>query len=218
MQNRVKARHLIQDQVPGFVRDNYPEFQGFLRSYYESLEEPGGPSDILNNIDQYVRLENLSELVYYTDTTDGVGLFSDVISVTNTQGFPETHGLIQIDSEVITYQSKTPTTFVGCERGFSGITSYKGQTDDSLTFSDTEVSEHVSGSVVYNLNSLFLFEFYKKFKGQYAPGFEDLSFFEEVNENVIVSRLKDFYSAKGASSSFDILFKILFGRQGRVIF
>ena len=51
MQNRVKARHLIQDQVPSFVRDNYPEFQGFLRSYYESLEEPGGPSDILNNID-----------------------------------------------------------------------------------------------------------------------------------------------------------------------
>lgn len=211
MQNRVKARHLIQDQVPSFVRDNYPEFQGFLRSYYESLEEPGGPSDILNNIDQYVRLENLSELVYYTNTTEGVGIFNDEISVDNTQGFPETHGLIQIDDEIISYQSKTPTTFVGCERGFSGITSYKGQVEDSLTFSDTEVEEHVTSSVVYNLHALFLFEFYRKFKSQYAPGFEDVSFFEAINEKIIVSRLKDFYSAKGASSSFDILFKVIFG-------
>ena len=87
MQNRVKARHLIQDQVPSFVRDNYPEFQGFLRSYYESLEEPGGPSDILNNIDQYVRLENLSELVYSTNTTSSSDLFADTIEVENTQGF-----------------------------------------------------------------------------------------------------------------------------------
>ena len=211
MQNRVKARHLIQDQVPSFVRDNYPEFQGFLRSYYESLEEPGGPSDILNNIDQYVRLENLSELVYYTNTTEGIGIFTDEISVDNTQGFPETHGLIQIDDEIISYQSKTPTTFVGCERGFSGITSYKGQVEDSLTFSDTEVEEHVTSSVVYNLHALFLFEFYRKFKAQYAPGFEDVSFFEAINEKIIVSRLKDFYSAKGASSSFDILFKVVNG-------
>ena len=211
MQNRVKARHLIQDQVPSFVRDNYPEFQGFLRSYYESLEEPGGPSDILNNIDQYVRLENLSELVYFTNTTEGVGIFNDEILVDSTQGFPETQGLIQIDNEVISYQSKTPTTFVGCERGFSGITSYKGQVEDSLTFSDTEVEEHATSSVVYNLHALFLFEFYRKFKGQYAPGFEDVSFFEAINEKIIVSRLKDFYSAKGASSSFDILFKVIFG-------
>ena len=209
--NRVKARHLVQDHVPNFVRDNYPEFQEFLRTYYKSVESPGGPTDILNNIDQYVRLENLSELVYFTDTTSGIGLFNDTITVSDTTGFPEKHGLIQIDSEVISYESKTATTFVGCERGFSGITSYKGETDDSLTFSQTEVSEHVSGSVTYNLHALFLFEFYRKYKAQYTPGFEDVTFFESINEKIIVSRLKDFYAAKGASSSFDILFKIIFG-------
>ena len=209
--NRVKARHLVQDHVPNFVRDNYPEFQDFLRTYYKSVESPGGATDILNNIDQYVRLENLSELVYFTDTTSGIGLFNDTINVSDTTGFPEKHGLIQIDSEVISYESKTATTFVGCERGFSGITSYKGESDDSLTFSDTEVSEHVSGSVTYNLHALFLFEFYRKYKAQYTPGFEDISFFDAINEKIIVSRLKDFYAAKGASSSFDILFKIIFG-------
>ena len=85
------------------------------------------------------------------------------INVSDTTGFPEKHGLIQIENEVISYESKTATTFIGCERGFSGITSYKGQVEDSLTFSDTEVEEHVTSSVVYNLHALFLFEFYRKF-------------------------------------------------------
>ena len=58
MHNRVKVRHLVQDHLPNFVKENFPEFQGFLRSYYGSLESPAGPTDILNNIDQYVRLEN----------------------------------------------------------------------------------------------------------------------------------------------------------------
>ena len=51
MHNRVKVRHLVQDHLPNFVKDNFPEFQGFLRSYYGSLESPAGPTDILNNID-----------------------------------------------------------------------------------------------------------------------------------------------------------------------
>ena len=211
MHNRVKVRHLVQDHLPNFVKDNFPEFQGFLRSYYGSLESPGGPTDILNNIDQYVRLENLSELVYTTNTTSSSDLFSDTIEVENTVGFPDNNGLIQIDSEIISYESKTDVAFVNCSRGFSGITSYKGQEDDSLIFSQTGVSTHASDAVVYNLHALFLFEFYKKFKRQYTPGFEEVKFFDEVNEKNIVSRLKDFYSSKGSTSSFDILFKVIFG-------
>jgi len=211
MHNRVKVRHLVQDHLPNFVKDNFPEFQGFLRSYYGSLETPGGPADILNNIDQYVRLENLSELVYTTNTTSSSDLFSETIEVENTQGFPDNNGLIQIDSEIISYESKTPVSFVNCSRGFSGITSYKGQEDDSLIFSQTGVSTHASSTVVYNLHALFLFEFYKKFKRQYTPGFEEVKFFDGVNEKNVVSRLKDFYSSKGSTSSFDILFKVIFG-------
>ena len=211
MHNRVKVRHLVQDHLPNFVKENFPEFQGFLRSYYGSLESPGGPTDILNNIDQYVKLENLSELVYSTTTTSDSDLFSDTIEVENTQGFPDNNGLIQIDSEIITYESKTPVSFVNCSRGFSGITSYKGQEDDSLIFSQTGVSTHASSTVVYNLHALFLFELYRKFKRQYTPGFEEVKFFDAVNEKNIVSRLKDFYSAKGSTSSFDILFKVIFG-------
>ena len=41
-----------------------------------------------------------------------------------TEGFPKRNGLIKIDDEIISYESKTDTTFEGCVRGFSGITSY----------------------------------------------------------------------------------------------
>ena len=79
MHNRVKVRHLVQDHLPDFVKENFPEFQGFLRSYYGSLESPGGPTDILNNIDQYIRLENLSELIYTTNATSSITITSSFV-------------------------------------------------------------------------------------------------------------------------------------------
>ena len=64
MQNRVQIKNLVQDQVPQYVRDQYPEFVEFLVDYYRTLEDPGGPLDIINNIDNYTALEQLAELVY----------------------------------------------------------------------------------------------------------------------------------------------------------
>ncbi len=37
---------------------------------------------------------------------------------------------IKIDEEIITYTSKTDTTFNGCVRGFCGITSYRMKAGD----------------------------------------------------------------------------------------
>lgn len=66
MKKRINIKNLVSDQLPSFVRDSFPEFVDFLKDYYESLEFPGGPVDILNNIDQYTQLDNISELTYYT--------------------------------------------------------------------------------------------------------------------------------------------------------
>ena len=61
MKNRVNIKNLVSDQLPSFVRDGYSEFVEFLKDYYDSLEFPGGPVDILNNIDEYTKLNNITE-------------------------------------------------------------------------------------------------------------------------------------------------------------
>jgi len=211
MQKRVQIRNLVQDQVPEYVRDQYPEFVEFLVDYYRTLEDPGGPLDIVNNIDTYTELNQLAELTYKTDTTASVGYSTDIVNVSDTFGFPDRNGLIKIDNELIHYKSKNLTSFIGCSRGFSGITSYYSGESTPPDFEVSLVGIHTSGTNVYNLNSLFLVELYKKYKKQYAPGFDDLQFFEAINEKVAVANLKDFYAAKGANSSFEVLFKLLYG-------
>ena len=106
MKNRVNIKNLVSDQLPSFVRDGYPEFVEFLKDYYDSLEFPGGPVDILNNIDEYTKLDNITELTYYTELTANVDYGAVDISVSSTDGFPLYNGLLQIDNEIILYESK----------------------------------------------------------------------------------------------------------------
>lgn len=217
MHDRVKIQNLLQDQVPAYINDTYPEFLNFLRSYYIGLESPGNPLDIVNNIDQYTSLNNISELVYFTESTADIGFTTTRIVVEDTFGFPDRNGIIQIDDEIISYETKTPTTFENCYRGFSGITSYFDNIDKDVQFEITSREEHSSGAIVYNLNSLLLAELYKKYKRQYAPGFDEVEFYSEINEKYVVSKLKDFYSSKGTNNSVAILFRLIFGAEVQVV-
>jgi len=214
MKNRVQIQNIVTDQQPSYVKESYSDFIQLLKDYYKSLEFSGGPTNILNNINDYTKLENISEIVYYTELSSDININTKTISVTNTEGFPIKNGLIKIDDEIIFYDSKTKTEFLGCKRGFSGITGYS---KDDFNFSTSFRKKHLSNAVVYNLNSLFLFELYKKFKSQYTPGFEEIDFYDELNEKILVSRIKDFYSSKGTDRSFEILFNIVWGVDSKII-
>ena len=217
-QTRVKTSLIIENQVPSYVRDEFPLFVEFLSQYYRSLEYQSGPSDILQNIDRYVKLENLTNLIDSTSLSADVEFFDTTISVDSTSGFPDSYGLLLINNEIITYESKTSTTFVNCIRGFVGTTSYQDPANyDQLVFSDSEVAEHSSGETVTNLSVLFLKEFFTKVKKQVAPGFEVRELYSELNESFFITRIKDFYSSKGSDKSFKILFSALYGESVSVI-
>jgi len=120
--DRIKFQNIVESQVPDFVRDDYPLLGEFLKQYYVSQEFESGTYDLVQNIDQYIKVEELTHLVTstvlnanlsYTDTTiatDSTGNFTD--------GFPTRDGLIQIDDEIIYYEYKTDRTFENCRRGF----------------------------------------------------------------------------------------------------
>jgi hypothetical protein len=215
--NRIKISSIVESQLPLFVREEYPLVSELLTEYYRSLESKGSSYDILQNIDQYIKVNNLTNLVETTTLTSDFGFVDTTINVVSTEGFPQTYGLIQIDNEIILYKSKTSTSFNDCIRGFSGTTEYSVGNTEELSFSSSQIQEHTSGVEVKNLSSLFLKEFFIKVKKQFLYGFDNRELFPGVDQNLFLKQSKDFYTSKGTDRSFEILFRVLYGKDVEVI-
>lgn len=56
---RVKISSIVQNQLPDFILEEYPLVSEFLKEYYNSLETQGGTLDVLQNIDQYLKVDEL---------------------------------------------------------------------------------------------------------------------------------------------------------------
>ena len=221
---RVKFSNIVQNQLPGYVRSDYPLVAEFLKSYYQGQEYQGGPVDLVNNIDQYVKIDNLTNLTESVGLGATVGIASDAIDIdmqnfpTGTLGFPDSYGLLKINDEIITYTGITTFGFTGCVRGFSGVTSYRSPTNaEELVFETTTAEQHPKGSTIENLSCLFLKEFLTKTKHQITPGLEGRQLTPELNQEVFLKQSKDFYLSKGTDRGFEILFKALYNEEVEVI-
>ena len=216
--DRVKFQEIVSSQVPRYVREDFPLLTNFLEQYYVSQEHQGGPVDIINNIDQYVKVEELCNLVTETTLDEDLDYVERDVTVKSTLGFSDTNGVIKIDDEIIFYESKTDTVFQNCRRGFSGITTYiTTGSPDELTFSQSEVDEHTTGTKVQNLNILFLQQFFTKLKTQFTPGFQDRSFSKGLDARNFIFNSDSFYTSKGTDQSYEILFRALYGEDVDII-
>ena len=176
-QKRVQFSNIVQNQLPEYVKTDYPLISEFLKQYYIGQEYVSGPLDLIQNIDQYTKVDEFTNLNEKVGLSEDITSYDDVIPVNvldypkGTNGFPSSYGLIKIGNEVITYTGTTPTTFTGCIRGFSGVTSYTEESDpETLVFESTNAQSHEKGSFITNLSCLFLKEFLLKTKYQILPG------------------------------------------------
>ena len=215
-QNRVKFSNIVQNQLPDYVQEEFPLVADFLKTYYEGQEYQSGPIDLIENIDQYIKISELTNLTnsVVLDTAltyNAREVTVDLVKSPNgTKGFPETYGLLKIDAEIITYTGKTDSKFTGCIRGFSGVSSYQAQgRTDELVFETTSIDTHEKGSTITNLSNLFLQEFLVKVKKQLTPGLESRELNSDLDQNIFIKQAKDFYLSKGSDKSFEILFKSL---------
>ena len=217
---RVKVQQIIDNQLPEFLLSESPKASEFLKQYYISQEYQGGPVDLADNLDQYLKLDNLTPEVVkgYTTLSTGITTSSNTVVVSTTKGFPSEYGLLKIDDEIITYTGITTNSFTGCIRGFSGITTYRNSTNPSeLTFSSSSAGIHTAGVSVQNLSALFLQEFYKKIRYSLAPGLENVSFTSNLDVSNFIKESRSFYASKGTEESFKILFKVLYGENIQVL-
>jgi hypothetical protein len=219
-ESRVKVQQVIENQLPDFILDESPNTAEFLKQYYISQEYQGGVIDIAENLDQYLKLDNLTPevIVGSTELSTNILSSSGIVTVTSTKGFPQTYGLLKIDDEIITYTGITTNTFTGCVRGFSGVTNYHSNSNqEELVFSESVSAFHSGGSSVQNLSSLFLKEFYKKIKYTFTPGLEEVDFVSNLNVGNFIKEARSFYQAKGTDESFRILFNVLYGVTPQVV-
>jgi len=220
-ESRVKVQEVVENQLPSFLLDESPNASKFLEQYYISQEYQGGPIDIVENLDQYLKPDNLiPEITTGSNIlVENIGTNDTTIIVSpNTKGFPNKYGLLKIDNEIITYTEKTENSFLGCIRGFSGIERYKQDLNrEELVFNTTSASTHSANAFVENLSSLFLKEFFAKIKKTFLPGFEELSFANNVNIGNFIKQARGFYESKGTNESFRILFNVLYGVTPKVI-
>ena len=108
---RVKINTIIENHLPEFVTSDFPNAVEFLKQYYISQEFQGGPTDLINNLDQYLKSDNLvpEVVVGKTSTVIGVASTDTTIEVENTKGYPDEYGLFKINDEIITYTGKDLT-------------------------------------------------------------------------------------------------------------
>jgi YHYH protein len=207
----VKISSIVDNQFPEFMRQESPLLVDFIKQYYISGEYSGAPFDLISNLGNYTKLENLTHLVENTVLSKDISFSDSIIAVESTKGFPDSYGLLLIDSEIITYSSKTETSFNDCSRGFRGISNYE------LEFSVSESDSHTKDAKVENLSIIFLSKFLEKLKKQFIPGFEGREFNPNVNESLFIEKSRDFYSVKGTEKAFEILFGALYGEKVKVI-
>ena len=218
--SKVKIQDILSNQLPEFIRDESPLTVDFLKQYYTSQEYQGGPADISDNLEKYLNVDNLTpEVIVDSVTTSGITTVgAETIQVNSTKGFPNQYGLLKIDNEIITYTGITTNTFTGCERGFSGITSYHSDTNkEDLVFNSSSAAEHGNLSTVQNLSSLFLKEFYKKFKTTFLPGLEGIDFQSNLDVGTFIKEARSLYQTKGTNESFRILFNVLYGLSPNIL-
>ena len=59
-ETRIKVQDIVSSQLPNFILDESPKTVDFLKQYYISQENQGGPIDLSANLDQYLDLNNLT--------------------------------------------------------------------------------------------------------------------------------------------------------------
>ena len=78
---RVQFNNIVQNQLPGYVKSDYPLVAEFLKSYYQGQEYEGGPIDLVQNIDQYTKVSEQVGITEHVGLGASIGIVNDTIEV-----------------------------------------------------------------------------------------------------------------------------------------
>ena len=94
---RIQVNSIIESQLPEFVVSDFSNATEFFKQYYISQEFQGGPSDIISNLDQYLKVDNLVPEVVVGVTT----ITAEISSSDTTINVPSTKGMVQVANMLV---------------------------------------------------------------------------------------------------------------------
>src|ERR1035437_5484482 len=72
---------VLDRSLPAFIRENYPMFEAFLAAYYEWMELPKQPNDILQRLPEYRDIDRtITEFIDYFRDEVMVNIPTDILA------------------------------------------------------------------------------------------------------------------------------------------
>ena len=62
--DKVQINKIIESQLPEFIENDFENATEFFKQYYISQEFQGGPSDLIDNLDQYLKTIILNQKLF----------------------------------------------------------------------------------------------------------------------------------------------------------
>jgi hypothetical protein len=84
-ENRVQFNTIVSSQLPQYVQEDFPLISDFLKQYYLGQEYQGGPIDLIQNIDRYIKLDETTGLVESVVLNEDTDFYSTTINVDPTE-------------------------------------------------------------------------------------------------------------------------------------
>jgi hypothetical protein len=59
-EKRIQFSNIVYNQLPAYVREEFPLVAEFLSEYYRAQEFQGAPIDLIQNIDKYIKVDEIT--------------------------------------------------------------------------------------------------------------------------------------------------------------
>ena len=84
-EKRIQFNSIVKSQLPAYVENEFPLVSEFLKQYYISQEYKGAAVDLIQNIDQYIKIDEQTNLNYEVVLLTSIDEFDDVIELNITE-------------------------------------------------------------------------------------------------------------------------------------
>ena len=213
-----KISVIVEDQLPGFIRDDHNNFVQFVKSYYEFLELTNPP------VDMPLRFDNPSETIYTISNPYGAAplIVGETINQYANDNDPTD---ITASATVFAYKATqttktvTITAVTGSTGKFLANREIVGEQSGAVYWPSSNIEQAPVGALqasydMGNIRDLDLMtsQYLKFIQQEIASGFP-VNFADEVDKRTALKNLRDFYQSKGTENSFRLLFRLVFGED-----
>ena len=213
-----KISVIVEDQLPGFIREDHDNFVQFVKSYYEFLELTNPP------VDMPLRFVNPSETTYTSTNKYGAGPL--LVGETINQYADAVDSTIITASAVVFAYNATATTKTVTITGIAGTTGLFiankeiiGESSGAKYWPSSNIKQAPTGALqasydISNIRDMDLMsnQYIDFIKKEIASGFP-ARFDKGIDERTALKNLRDFYQSKGTENSFRLLFRLVFGED-----